>query len=411
MTGFKNLSVVEEIEKVYRLRAPGKLRTLPKLLKKWQGREDVLLRKLKTKYMGGDGLRSTSDLLSMYPESPTKIRKKEMMTRAKSMSALTPARMLENNFIETLEQKQTEQEMVFHRVEGPKPAERSRKVYDACGNQISSMRQTAPILVFKTAAKKPLDAAQRENVPGPGSYKRQEYVGGYQPDSTIESAPEPTMGGREVFGSTVDYTEAKHTPGPQNYIPRPPEWDKEPRAPTYSMYDRNYVRTEAEKNPGPGEYLYGHMSDHLDVIKERPWGVPFVKQKRDRDAIYIPVNKQRDETPCGPGEYGQGVEMCGNQYDSRYRGKPKACFGKCPRDCPDVDPVALAAKGGAADGSKLWVSSIGDQVESTKSNAPKASMSGRNWFGNTTNVSELYSKLGQMGAMTDISRVRRRPMR
>jgi len=150
------------------------------------------------------------------------------------------------------------------------------------------------MLVFKTSAKKPLNEVSNENYPGPGSYKRQPYVGGYNPDSTILSAPEPTMGGREVFGGTVDYTEAKHTPGPQNYIPRNPEWDKERRAPKYSMYDRNYVRTEAEKNPGPGEYLHGRMSDHMDTVKPRPFGVPFVKQRRDRDAIYIPVNKQRD---------------------------------------------------------------------------------------------------------------------
>merc|ERR1711865_41827 len=62
------------------------------------------------------------------------------------------------------------------------------------------------------------------------------------------------------------------------------------------------------------------------------------KQKRDRDAIYIPVNKQRDETPCGPGEYGQGVEMSGNQYEGRYPGKKNACFGKCPRDSPLSTP-------------------------------------------------------------------------
>jgi len=406
--------VLEEIEKIYRLRNPEKLKQLPRLLARWKGKEGQLLEKIKLKYMGrrGSAIRSTGALLEDCG-SPNKlrIRKEEMLERAKSMSALTPASKMVNNFVHKVDQKHTETQMVFHTSVGARPAERSRKIFDSCGYQIDSTRRTAPQVTFKCAAKKPGDDNQGQNYPGPGSYKRNPYVGGYQPDSTIPSAPEPTMGGREVFGGTVDFTEAKHTPGPQNYIPRNPEWDKERRAPSYSMYDRNYVRTEAEKNPGPGEYLYGHMSDHLDQVKPRPWGVPFVKQKRDRDAIYIPVNKQRDETPCGPGEYGQGVEMSGNQYEGRYPGKKNACFGKCARDEPAVDPIALAQRYSNTPGSKLLVSSIGAQVDSTKETAPKCTMSGRNWFGDTNNVSELYSKLGRQSSLTNLKSVRRRPIR
>jgi hypothetical protein len=366
--------VLAEIEKIYRLRAPHKLKSLPALLKKWQGREEVLLHKLNSKYMTrrGSGIRSTNMLMADCG-SPNKLRisKREMLERAKSMSALTPASKMVNNFVNTVDKKHTEEQMVFHQAVGPRPDERSRKIFNSCGNQISSTRRTAPMVMFKTSAKQPLDDNESQDVPGPGSYKRQPYLGGYNPDSTIPSAPEPTLGGREVFGGTVDFTEAKHTPGPQNYIPRNPEFDKERRAPSYSLYARNYVRTEADKNPGPAVYLKGDMTKHLDVVREKPFGVAFTKQRRDRDAIYIPVNKHREETPCGPGEYGQGVQMTGNQFESTFKGKTEAVFGKCARDKPDIDPTALAAKASNAPGSTLLVSSIGSQVLSTKKSAPK----------------------------------------
>jgi hypothetical protein len=347
------------------------------------------------------------------PTSP-KLRKKHIERRAKSLRTLPRGKVRKNNFVDVVDKTEVEHAVRFKRGTNPmRRQDRSRAIYDSIGNQIDSTRKTHPVIMFKLDSKHPLDSNQKEDVPGPGSYARHAYIGDFQPDSTVESAPAPTLGGREVFGSTVNYSEAKNTPGPQDYKLKNVNKTKEKCAPSYSLTARNFLRTEADKIPGPAQYLGIDMGPRLDKVRPQAPKTGLGIGDRDKSAIYIAENKRRGEYAVGPGEYGSGIQfpvrggsVASNQFESRYRGPEVCALNKAARDQPPVDPIALAAIYSCTPGGSLQYRACAKQVESTKRSAPRASLSGRNWFGNTTNVSELFSKLGKQESLTGLRRSR-----
>jgi len=351
--------------------------------------------------------------LGKPPTSP-KLRRKHIERRAKSLRSLPRGKVRKNNFVEEVDKTEVEHAVTFKRGNNPmRRQDRSRAIYDSIGNQIDSTRRTHPVIGFQLDSKHPLDDSQKEDVPGPGSYTRHAYVGDYQPDSTVGSAPAPTLGGREVFGSTVNYSEAKNTPGPQDYKQQNPNKSKERTAPSYSLCARNYIKPEADKVPGPSQYVGIDIGPRLDKIRPGAPRIGLGIGDRDKCAVYIAENKRRGAYAVGPGEYGSGVQfpvrgasVASNQFESRYRGPQVCALNKAPRDQPPVDPIALAAIYSCTPGGSLQYRACDRQVESTKRSAPKASMSGRNWFGNTTNVSELFTKLGKQQSLTGLRRGR-----
>lgn len=350
------------------------------------------------------------------PLTSPKLKKRLIQRREKTIKTIPKRKVRKNNFVDIVDKTEVENSVRFKAGSGgPKREDRSRAVYNSIGIQQQSTRKTDPIIGFKLSDKKPLNDAQKDDVPGPGSYKPPTCIGGYQPDSTVQSAPEITLAGREVFGGTVNYTEAKNTPGPLDYPQKNPNVStKEKRAPHYSLTARNYVRTEADKIPGPAQYLGVDMGPRLDKVRPR-CGFPIGLGLGDRDkcSVYIAENKRRGAYAVGPGEYGVGVEFpvrgetqSSNQFESRYKGPVVCALNKAHRDHPPVDPVALAAIYSCSPGAALHYRSCDKQVLSTKRSAPKASISGRNWFGDTNNVSELFSRLGKQESLTGLRKYR-----
>eukprot|EP00937_MAST-01D_sp_MAST-1D-sp2_P003453 g3453.t1 len=283
---------------------------------------------------------------------------------------------------------------------GPK---RALYRYDAIGKQADSTKFTEPTAPVCLAARPDLIEVHTRGVPGPGTYALVPTVGGAQVDSTIRTMPMASLAGREKFGSTIDVREARDTPAPTDYILKNCNKDKEPKAPVYSIYSRDSwkVRTQADKNPGPSDY--GDVSDAVAATREgviRDATMP--KAGREQDPVYL---GQRSDNAVGPGEYAsrEKEDTFGKQVRSTYRNGPKYSFSVSGRRRA---PIGARSYTDAADNPPptFRYNAIGKQLESTKRSSPAATMSGRISFGEQSNVSELYTRLGQMNRLTTIRR-------
>ena len=279
--------------------------------------------------------------------------------------------------------------------------------YAAIGKQADSTKFTEPTAGLALAPRPDLVEVHTRGVPGPGSYAKVPTIGHKQFDSTIRSVPMAGMAGREVFGSLIDVTDAKNTPGPTEYILKNCNKDKEPKAPEYSIYSRDAwnVKTQADKNPGPSDY--GDVSSAVAATRE---GVirdaSFALAAREQDPVYL---GSKSDNAVGPGEYAsrEKEDTFGKQVRSTYPNGPKYSFSVSGRKRA---PIGARSYEDAADNPPptFVYNAIGKQLESTKPSAPAATMSGRISFGEATNVSELYTKLGQMNKLTTIRRWNRK---
>jgi hypothetical protein len=267
--------------------------------------------------------------------------------------------------------------------------------YNAIGDQADSTKPTEPCAAIALA---PLPGMGQSNgVPGPGTYVKISTIGGKQVDSTMRTSRISGMAGREKFGSMVDVANAKDTPGPTDYMLKDCNKDKEPRAPAYSIYSRDAwaVKSQADKNPGPSDY--GDISDA--VAKTRPIvtrNMVVPAAQREQDPVYI---GSRSENDVAPGEYDAGGATFDKQVSSVYRSAPKYSFSVGGRKHA---PIGARMVTDETPPPTFKYNAIGKQSDSRYKSAPAATMSGRISFGDSTNVSELYTKLGGMNRLTTI---------
>ena len=268
--------------------------------------------------------------------------------------------------------------------------------YKAIGDQPDSTKPTEPTAAIARAPRGDAKGTMGD-VPGPGTYAKIPTVGGRQVDSTMRTARISGMAGREKFGSMVDVRNAKDTPGPTDYILKDCNKDKEPRAPLWSIQSRDAwaVKSQADKNPGPSDY--GDISDAVArtrPITTRNMVVPAAA--READPCYIGVGTQ---IAVAPGEYDGPPQTFEKQVESTCSNTPKYSFSVGGRKHA---PIGSRMATDETPGPTFKYNAIGKQSDSRYRSAQAATMSGRISFGDSTNVSELYTKLGSMNQLTSI---------
>ncbi|OWZ17358.1 hypothetical protein PHMEG_0008714 [Phytophthora megakarya] len=125
------------------------------------------------------------------------------------------------------------------------PSKDSSVIKSSVGEQVDSRKATAPGAVFGSSTRP--QTTNGTQSPGPGAYKTQ---------SSIGQAPGYTISGREKFGSTTDFSNSAKSPGPGDYNTSGIN-PRGQTAPSYSLGKKWSSTTGQERAPGPGAYNAG----------------------------------------------------------------------------------------------------------------------------------------------------------
>eukprot|EP00947_MAST-08B_sp_MAST-8B-sp1_P001614 g1614.t1 len=258
----------------------------------------------------------------------------------------------------------------MHEHIGPGPAAYGSET--SFGLSSSQAYERAPVVGFGTSVR-PGDRRAKD-APGPGEYKMRTLLGETY-ESTLPSAPSPSLAGREAFGSMTMAMGADKNPGPGAHTVNGAAIGKQvssevPSQPSYSFGTAPArVTFKSQHRVGPDAY-------------KMPSSVGRQVQSTVKTASYTRFGHARQRpgpqnvNPTGPGEYKTGSTI-GRQEESTMQSAATWKFGTSTRPEPFQECATMRARLAPPQ------SSMGRQAFAGSRSAPSAGLSGREEFGST----------------------------